>query len=164
MKHPKTKSKPATPARLKARAAVRVQRMVRRYEFTDNKGKKMTLRGDMTICDLVKLGIKEIGISGPDAPLGNGWFRSEPMNLYPHKCKRCKCKFSNNQKDCAFCCVCEIRNIRDEWDESPNETLAGPTEPPLNGNRDATAGNEDAKTVGPAQSPNDGTERQPPGR
>ena len=76
----------------------------------------MTLRGDMTIRDLVKLGIKEICISPTGVPLPDGWFGSKPMRLYPHKCKRCKCKFSNNQKDCDFCCVCEIRNIRDEWD------------------------------------------------
>ena len=35
---------------------------------------------------------------------------------YDHKCKRCGDDFSNIVKDCDYCCVCEIRNQRDEWD------------------------------------------------
>lgn len=34
---------------------------------------------------------------------------------YEHKCKRCGDYFSNIVKDCDYCCVCEIRNQRDEW-------------------------------------------------
>ena len=50
-----------------------------------------------------------------------------------------------------------VRFVRVTIDQtqSPNaDCSAGSTEPPQCGNRDSTAGNEDAKTVGPAQSPN----------
>jgi hypothetical protein len=36
---------------------------------------------------------------------------------FEHVCKRCGEPFSNTSKDCEYCCVCEVRNQRDEWDK-----------------------------------------------
>lgn len=35
---------------------------------------------------------------------------------YSHICRDCKTVFSNLMKHSDVCCVCEVRRIRDEWE------------------------------------------------
>ncbi len=43
----------------------------------NNKGEIKKLPGSLTIRDLVKLGMRGIGLIKPKAPLPDGWWRSE---------------------------------------------------------------------------------------
>lgn len=42
---------------------------------------------------------------------------SDEQSRYDHVCANCGEKFSNIVKECQNCCVCEIRLLREEWDE-----------------------------------------------
>lgn len=46
--------------------------------FKNNKGRRIKLKASLTIHDLVKMGMEEIRVLPADAPLTDGWWRSEP--------------------------------------------------------------------------------------
>jgi hypothetical protein len=49
---------------------------VRYYTFTNSRGEKVQLRGDLTMEDLIRMGWTDFGLVKPDAPL--------PPHVYRH--------------------------------------------------------------------------------
>ena len=46
-------------------------------EFKNNKGEKIHIKGSATISDLVKMGVTDIHITKPEAPLPDGWWKNK---------------------------------------------------------------------------------------
>jgi transcriptional regulator with XRE-family HTH domain len=47
--------------------------------FVNNKGEVLHLDGNLTMADLIKMGITTLGIAPKDTPLADGWFRDASM-------------------------------------------------------------------------------------
>ena len=59
---------------LHAMEAMNKHKQVKMLTFRDNKGKTVTFPGNLTIEDMVRLGMKEIGLHKPGDPVPDNWY------------------------------------------------------------------------------------------
>lgn len=64
--------------RAKRAAKPKGKKPVVNITFRNNKGLVMKLPGSLTIGDLRAMGMTKLTITGPDHPLLDGWWRSDP--------------------------------------------------------------------------------------